>query len=389
MEAYTLDSEFRRIGVIDVFESFIWNERVTGYGDFELVIHATDSSRRLLTAGTRLTHNETKRVMTVETIENKQDSEGRLLLTVKGRSLEATLEDRAATQGLQGLIGANENWLIEGTPAFIARYMFQKICVEGLLNPGDVMPFITMGSIDSPGTIPEPDTHLISNIPVSTLYKAIKDICDAYDLGFRILRNMDTSQLFFDIFTGSDRTTRQSDLNAVVFSPDLDNMSDINEMTSIAQYKNVAYVFSKNGFEIVYAVDADPSAEGFERKVLVVNADNVDDDTTGALLTTILKQKGLEALAAHRGLSALDGEISQNGAYKYGIDYELGDLVEMRNNDSVTNYMRVTEQIFTSDAQGDRSYPTLITYLHITPKSWISWDSNKAWDEVEETWDEV
>jgi hypothetical protein len=69
-------------------------------------------------------------------------------------------------------------------------------------------------------------------------------------------------------------------------------------------------------------------------------------------------------------------------------DYRLGDLVEMRNGDKATTHRRVTEQIFVSDSQGDRSYPTLTLNQYITPGTWDSW-GNETWDVGgEETWDE-
>jgi hypothetical protein len=160
-------------------------------------------------------------------------------------------------------------------------------------------------------------------------------------------------------------------------------------LTSVSTYKNVAYVFSKNGSLMVYSDTANPSTIGFERRVLLVKADDIDEEVSGEELTAILNQKGQEALAEHRALSAFDGEITHYSTYVYRVDYNLGDIVEMRTGDGVTNNMRVTEQIFVSDGEGDRAYPTLAVDLFITPGSWNSW-GNETWDDgdPDETWDE-
>lgn len=396
MEVYTLDSLLRRDQVVDKFESLIWTERFSSKGDFELTLHSTVASRALFKAGTRLALNESYRVMTVDTIEDKVDVEGRALLTIKGPSLEDILEDRVAKKTLSDLT-VEPKWGITGTPGAITEAVFRTMCTiygTEYLDLADVIPFYVQGTIFPADTIPLPSDPITVWLEPDTVYNVIKDICDLYDLGFRLVRNFDTSQLYFNIYAGSDRTTSQTGLAPVVFAPNLDNLQNTTELTSTATYKNVAYVFSPVGFEIVFPQGVDPAVEGFERHVLLVKADDIDAELTGgnaATATAMMIQRGNEELSKNRRLAAFDGELNQNGSnYKYDIDYRLGDLVEMRNVDGVTNKMQVTEQIFVSDVEGDRSYPTLSINQFITPGSWIAWDYNQVWFDLDldttETW---
>jgi len=387
MEVYVLDDLLRRIAVIDLYESFIWKERWLGQGDFELVIQATSEYRSLLKEGTQLVQNNSDRVMTIETALVKKDDDGRSMLTVTGPSLEQIMEDRVATEGLAGLT-SETNWVVTGTPGNVARHIFQKICVEGILNPGDIIPFMTPGSIYPPNTIPEPDTTFSAAIPMSTVYEALMELCEIYGLGFRLVRNKDTSQLYFNVYTGDDRTTQQTLVPAVVFSSGLDNLSNITELSTTAKSKNVAYVFSLNDSLIVYGEGASAETTGFDRRVVYIDATDIELPA-GPALTAILTNKGLDELAKTTPVTAFDGEINIHGKYKYGVDYKLGDLVEMRNDAGSTNFMRVTEQIFVCDREGERSYPTLSIDSYIVPGSWESW-GNETWDggDPDETWDE-
>lgn len=371
MEVYILDDLLRRIDVIDLYESFIWTERWRDIGDFELVVHSTNENRRRLLPGTQLVQTNSDRVMTVETVEIKVDDNGSSMLTVKGPSLEQVIDDRTASDGV------SKEWTVTGTPGDIARQIFQYICVDGMLNTSDIIPFIQPGTFYPPSTIAEPTPVFAAAIPISSVYEAIKELCDIYDLGFRLIRERDKSKLYFDIYTGNDRTTYQTVNEPVLFSPNLDNLANVNELTSISQSKNIAYVIGLNDSVIVYGNDASPLTTGFDRKIIYVDATDVDEPA-GPALTTILLNKGLDALAKTRPLSAFDGEINQFGKYKYGVHYLLGDLVEMRNTDGATNHMRVTEQIFVSDSEGDRSYPTLTLDRFITAGSWESW-GNETW----------
>jgi hypothetical protein len=218
------------------------------------------------------------------------------------------------------------------------------------------------------------------------LYDAIKDICEIYEMGFRFARHRYTSELYFDIYTGSDRTTRQTDLPPVIFSTDFDNLINVSQIDSITDSKNVAYVFAKGGWEIVYADNIDPSIAGFKRRVMYVSADDIDEAITGTQLSALLRKRGADALALTKGITVLDGEISQNSQYKPGVHYWLGDLVEMRDSDGLTNYMRVTEQIFVSDPEGERSYPTLAFNHQVMPGTWASWESNGVWEDELGVW---
>ena len=157
-------------------------------------------------------------------------------------------------------------------------------------------------------------------------------------------------------------------------------------LTSIGSYKNVAYVIAPNGTEIVYAPNVSDTISGLDRKVMYVDASNITD-VAGAGLTAKLIQLGKEQLALNTNLAAFDGEISKNSQYIYHEHYELGDLVEIRNSDNATNQMIVTEQIFVSDQEGKRSYPTLAVKLLITPGSWYATPTTQVWDDLTDTTD--
>ncbi len=387
MELYTLDSQLRRAAVIDRFESMIWTERFSAWGDFELHIFSTPEMRRLLPAGTRLAMSDSYRVMTTELIENSTDAEGRSMLKVTGRSLEALMDERLARNTFADLT-TTPKWVLTGTPGNIARQIFNEIMRTNVNFPDDQLPFLVAGTLFPPGTIAESDDVITVEIGLDTVYKSIQTICQAYDLGFRILRNFDHSELYFDVYAGNDRTTLQSINAPVVFAPNLDNLTNISNVTSTANYRNVAYVFNKNGVQIVTADGVSTEVEGFERRVLPVDASDIDLPA-GAALNAALQQRGKDELAKNRSVQAFDGELPINSPYPYEIAYQLGDKVEMRDDDSGTNQMRVTEQIFVSDAQGERSYPTLTIDQFITPGSWFAWDYNQTWANADGFWGDL
>lgn len=380
MEIYTLDPLFRRMDVVDVFISAIWTERYDQTGDFQLDLYSNLKNRNLFKVGTLLAMDKSFRVMMVESIEDDDTSDDTRVLTIKGRSLEKILMDRVAMGALADTT-TTPNWTLTGTPAAIMRQIFHDICVTGILSSQDIIPFITEGSFLAASTIPEPTDIITVEITPTTVYEALTNIAKVWGLGFRMLRHYDTSQIYWDVYTGSDRTSSQTVLPAVIFAPSLDNLQNTKALTSIEDAKNVAYVFSPAGFRMVYPENVDPEVDGFDRRVLMVEATEVTAETytTPDQVAAALLLAGNNALAQAQAYQAFDGEITQLSQYRYGVDYQVGDLVEQRDNDGNANNMRVTEQIFVSDAQGERAYPTLTMTQFITAGSWLSWLPTKYW----------
>jgi hypothetical protein len=379
MDIYILDALLRRETLVDKYISLIWTERFAAYGDFEIHLESTQSNRTLFAKNALLACNTSNYIMQVKTVEDTADDDGNRVFIVKGLSFEIILENRAAFGILDDLTTVPK-WTITAPPATVARQIFHDICVTGILDEGDKIPYIVEGSFLPEDTIPEPVDPILAEITPQSVYSAIKSICDTWSLGFRLLRFGDASQIYFDIYSGSDRTTKQDILDAVVFTPELDNLQNTSELSSVDDYKNVAYVFSPAGVQVVYPPNVDPEIEGFDRHVLTVEADDITSDNPD--VAAALKQRGLDELSKHRSFAAFDGEINPNSSYKYGVHYYLGDVVEVRNVDGVTNDMRVTEQIFVCDSEGERAYPTLSVNLFIDTGSWLSWKANQVWADL-------
>lgn len=387
IDIFTLDEQFRRKEICDVYESFIWTERYNAWGDFELQLRSNRANRTRFHPGAWIAIERSKRVMQVETIEDSVDEDGAPTLLVQGRSMEALLEGRPGMFSLDSLANS-ERWDITATPANTLRIMFDHICVTKALSPDDGIPFYTPGTLTTAGTLAEPSQNITVNLEPNSLYKHMHDIARLYNIGFRLVRNGDNSQVFFEVYMGDDKTTNQTQFRPVIFSPSLDNLTDHKELSSISAMKNVALVYAKNGWAYVYPVGVPPTVSGADRRVLVVKVDGLED-VLPENLGAVLEQKGQEALAQHRAMVGFDGEIPrghEDGMYDYGCCYNLGDLVEKRNSDGLSAHMLVTEHIFASDREGVRSYPTLSTEGIVTPGTWQAQPVDLYWSNADSYW---
>lgn len=383
---FTLDEKFRRVAVIEEFQSFIWTERYNTAGEFQIVTKSTYENRQLLLDKTWIGKAGSTYVMRIDTVTDQYDDSGARNITATGKSLENIFNDRVAMPGLDDLT-TTPNWVITGTPGAVARELFNRVCVETALDVHDNIPNYAFGTLLPAGNLGEPTETITLTAAPDTLYSTLTQLCNAYSLGFRLVRNGDAGEIYFEVYVGNDLTASQSVLPAVIFDEHLDNLADMSQLTSSAALKNVAYVYATNGMQIVASPIADPNASGADRRVLLVNSNNSAD--AGADLNAALQAEGLIALAAQRQVYAFDGKVPPSIPYVYGRDYSLGDLVEERNSDGFGGLMLVTEHISSSDSTGDSEYPTLVVSQVITPNSWLNFEGDNTWSEIPDgvTWD--
>lgn len=410
-----LDSRLRRVQVFDVFQSLIWAERFSVTGDFQMILPATPGNIRALQEGTLVTVNDSYYVAQIETVEKKLDDENRLMLHIRGPYLEDMMKSRVAKKSMATL-EVEPDWELEGTPRDILKEIFYHICLEGKLSPSDKIPYLVEGDLlvtpgswaslpdalywkDVPaalewfeafaangpiGDVDTGDPILINNEPM-TLYDAVKTLCDVFNLGFRIIRNGDKSELYFEIYPGVDRTSLQSYFEPIMFSTDLDNLKNSTEFSSIADSKNVAYVFGKFGSAVVYPPGVVDPPSGFDRRVLYVNAKDITEEA-GPTLTRLLQQKGQEELAKKKPIIAFEGEITKFANYVYGKDYNLGDIVELKDREGNISRMRVGEVIRVHDAEGEKTYPTVVIESRIDKGTWASLPPSLVWENAQGYW---
>lgn len=386
MDLYLLDENLQPIDIVEERTSLIWTERYSDIGEAEIKTDGRHRGSPAFSRGALWGLDRSRRVMVVDQTELGADD----TLTVRASSLESVLKQRF-TQSARIASGQplNEH-VLTGQPASLADQIFRLTCQNNAAVPQDNFPFIRPSGGFPAGNMPFPAETVTYDISKLSVYEAIKGLCDMFLLGFAITRAVGptASLSYFQIYTGSDRTSWQTTLPAVILSKDLDTLEGLSMLESDSSLKNVAYVYSENGSRIVYADMAGPETAGIDRRILAVDATDIKDPA-GATLNAALEFRGRKALAEQRGIIAVDGQIPESSPYVYGRDYNLGDHVERHDSSGFSSQMLVTEQIFIDDVNGEQSYPTLQMLELITPGSWYAWSRAGIWDEATGTWNDV
>ena len=84
-----------------------------------------------------------------------------------------------------------------------------------------------------------------------------------------------------------------------------------------------------------------------------------EDPADPALVADVLDNRALDALTTNRFIATVDGETVPTNQFKYGVHYNLGDIIEMQGNSNIVSISRITEYIRAQDEAGERAYPTV------------------------------
>ena len=192
------------------------------------------------------------------------------------------------------------------------------------------------------------------------IYDLITDICKTKEIGFKIVRN-EKNEFVFSLYAGKDHSYAQEVLPFVAFSPKFDNLENSEFNNSTTDSVNTVYVTGgENGNESVVV----GNHSGLLRRESYVNAGTIEEGYTGSY-ADFLTEKGNEELKDRKVTKIFEGDVDATGLFKLGVDFSLGDIVQIENEFQIQDRVRVVEIIHSDDESGHTVYPTFEAYEEI------------------------
>lgn len=328
MDFYVYDTDLNAVGIIDNYTSVIWTLRYNDTGDFEIYIKSTPEILDVCKNGRYIVRKTDNTAMIIKSVVQNESVENGDYITITGVSIENILSQR---------ISWNVT-LLQGRAEECIYMLINANCI----NPTDAARVI-------PNLKLSPIKHLTAEIDISeflgvNILDAVKQICDVAGYGFRI--TFSNGKFTFEIYNGADHSKNQTPNPWIIF--DGECLSETNYQNDSANYKNVARI--GGGGESYNRVFAEyGTASGIDRFEIFVESNDETD-------TDILKAAGRDALQQFKNVKTLDGELSNYHAY--GVNYALGDIVQIENAGGVSATARVIEIIQSIDDSGVYTIPT-------------------------------
>lgn len=342
MDLYVLDKDFNQIALIDDYKSLIWAKRYSKFGDCELYVRACTEYSEILQKGHYLVRNNDNMVCRIETIELDTSTEEGDYHIATGIDCRNILNQRVVWDQTN-YSGTVENYI-------------RKLVTDNVINPS-----LTSRRIDRfvLGDVAGLTDRITEQVTYAPLGDKIMELCTAYNYGTRV-RMDDDNQLVFEVYKGINRSYNQDVNDHVVFSPEFDNVISSKYITDNSNIKNVAVVAGEgegvNRRRVTYG-----TSSGLDRYELYVDARDVSSQVEeGETIDydAMLTARGIEALAEYGTTISFEGEVEPNYSYKYGSDYDLGDIVQVINVYGISASARITEVIETFNEDGYSVIPT-------------------------------
>ena len=339
--------DFVKQKIIDYATSVIWIKRFQAAGKFELYIRAT---RELFELFTRenifITRDDSDGAMCVDKIELKTDALNGDYLIISGKSAESLI-GRRIIPVQTNLSGTAEN------------------AIYTLLDDNAIIPTDTARAL---GPFVIGQTHewaetIDQQITGKNLLDAIADICVTYNYGFKVDFSLGVFE--FTLYKGTDRSFDQSENTFVIFAPEFENLGNTDYSRDVSTYFNDVYVAGEGeGSERVIVNVRTNGKSGLNLREKWIDARIISRKTEGGTLNptqynAVLRQKGNEEIEILRETTKFSGEILPHNDYTYGVDYNLGDKIAVKNEYGITGTAVISEITEVEDATGYSVYPTL------------------------------
>lgn len=325
MELYVLDRNLNRLGLIDDYKALMWERFYSKSGKFTLELIPDKYKYSLLKNGNLLVKNDgSHEVMYIDDIDLLENDDGVVTLKVEGLNILSYL-DRRITQREQKVSGDAET---------VIRTYIDTNCIT--TEPHRVIPHLKLGNYKGLGDTIDYNAH----------YKEILDevckIAESQNLGIKASIDIDSGSkdIVIDIYKGLDRTKNQTENVRAYFSKDYENIGNPHYGYSCRDFKNTCLVAGAGEGKYRKFLMLGDENSGLDRYEVFIDARDISD-VKGESETPIpiveynklLKTRGESKLAEYEITQSFEGEALDTEGIKYKIDYDLGDVVTVYDDD--------------------------------------------------------
>ena len=338
-------------GLLDNYESLIWNEVYNDVGDFEVYTCVDDDILHICKPGNMITRSDSDKIMIIESVKITTDVESGNHVTVKGRSLESILERRIIWD--------------QTTVSGSVHDAIKKLITDAIIEPKNecrkIDDFIFEDSEDEQVLQYQMDEAQFEG---ESLLESVKKICDIFHLGFKVNMNSE-GKYAFKLYSRTDRSYYQEDRPYVIFSHNFGNLLDSEFITDYYNYKTTMLVMSDVEDDTIKTkrVTIGDGYSGIDRReVSYKSSTSPNKESGGGKYTNeefarMLNEDGTRQLTEYKVTNQFQGSADIHQMYIYGEDFFLGDVVQIVDEFGNSACSRVNRLVISHDSNGIYSYP--------------------------------
>lgn len=362
--------EYKSGKYINGIEQITWVERYGGGGEVTISGVPTEAFLSDLAIGTLISHTETLEIMVIEShkideTRVKTKDEG-IKVEIKGRSLYDVLMD-----GRRITTNTQEAWI----PMWIDDISYYPM--EWLLPSGNTWSHVVqlLTAFLTPPVGKSGQAQRVRNLEVTSdisrkeqpqkervvkrlaaLSTTVYDLLASVDFGLKLERptsaHPDTIKMI--VHGGVDRRFQ------IQFNWERDDLESAKYLWSDKNKFNAAYIIAEGRTIRIFP----QNTEGIDLRETTIDATDWDiTNSNGAggtvSINTKIKTRGLDELAKmNKRLVLFEAKATKASRFRYGVDYKIGDIVQIVGRYGINQPMRVVEHALVKDPDGSSAIPT-------------------------------
>lgn len=402
MQIYILNTSYEIVGMVDEYESCLWNKKYNDVGEAEIYLPASAEMILLLQKGYYIYRYDDDMFCKIEKVEIETDVENGNYLIATAADICKILSGRIV-RGQVDASGITPPVVFSGK---VAEFI-KKLVTDNVINPPENQAERKIPNlVFDDSNFAEFTETINASVIAKDLLQFIITTCKAYNYGFRVSYNINAQTLVFRLYKGKNKATTESE-EYVEFSPAFSNIISSEFEIDASGLKNVAYVGYKTASEdfailSVYNGETQPSGEsrkeiyvdgtgtsrsatidelqsifhgnvkrnptsggeagyyyvitgGNEIKVATFEGETKDGVYEEKITVTdytyllLIRSLGRNALAENVETQSFSGDVDTINTYEYKKDYDLGDTVKVINEYGIEAETQITEVMESDD----------------------------------------
>ena len=318
------------IGILDVFQSIIWETDYYGTGSFEIYASASTKNLSLLKIDNYVSRTDDDNIGVIEKINVEYDEQNGDMIIASGRFGKSLL-DRRLIYNISGSVAGKISILptvSRGLVEVAARNLVDSNIINSIY-PARNVSFITLGALQGIDKIIVNENGLAAEKQTSygNLLEYTDSMLQEYHLGAYMMFDRFTKELCYTVIEGTDRSRNNTKGNdPIIFSQDFDNLLNSTYSKETVKLKNTALIGGEGEGSDRFCAMIGVNATGLDRREVWVDAKSQskkykDDEGVEQIYTddeylSLLKSAGLQQISLLQITEAYEGNVNINN-YRY------------------------------------------------------------------------
>lgn len=333
------------IGILDDFQSIIWETNYYSTGAFEVYLRAVPQYINVLQIGNYVTRPDDENIGIIENINVEYSEEFGKMIAASGRFAKSIL-DRRIIYNASG----NTTGKLSISPVIssgLVETAVRKLVTDHIISSPQTarnISFITLGELQgiTKKIVDESGKNTQVQTSFGNLLEYTDEMLHSYELGAKMVFDRETLQLKYTVYEGKDRSRNNTQNNLpIIMSQEYDNFFSSKYEKNTTQIKNTALIGGEGEGADRFCTMIGINAVGLNRREVWIDAsaqsktyelNGEQKQYTDDEYLALLKSAGTQTIADYQITEIYDGELNIN-ALTYKTDFNVGDIITVEDNE--------------------------------------------------------